>query len=153
MAPYILLTNLPGFHGDQYVLSKDTPVLINNAGILVFKPSDDALREAYDKRLNTNLTSVAVIITVFMPLLHKATSPKVIDVTSGLGSIANTVTKKMGRFPSYGSSKIDMNCVTVHMRAAENDRTAAEDEKGVGKKEGRVRFYMMHNAVNSALTI
>ena len=66
-----------------------------------------------------------------MPLLYKATSSKIINVTSRLNSIVNTLTKKMGRFPSYGSSKISMNGVTVHMQTAENDRTAAEDAKDV----------------------
>ena len=74
-------------------------------------------------------------------------------MTSGLGSIANTLTKKIGRFPSYGSSKTGMNGVTVHIQAAENNRIAAEDDKGVRKKKGRVRLYVVHNALNSALTI
>lgn len=126
------------------------PVLVNNAGILIFKPSDDslsALRSTYTKQLDTNLTSVAVLTTAFMPLLHKAPSPKVINVTSGLGSIANTLTKKMGRFPPYGSSKIGMNGATVHMQTAENDRIAAEEEKGESKEDGRIRFYVIQPGV------
>lgn len=82
-----------------------------------------------------------------MPLLHEAVNPKVINVTSGLGSISNTLTKKMGRFPPYGSSKIGMNGATVHMQTAENDRIAAEDEDGKAKKEGRVRFYVVQPGV------
>jgi hypothetical protein len=53
----------------------------------------------------------------------------------------------MGRFPSYGGSKIGMNGVTVHMQTAENDRIAAEDEKGMGKKDGRIRFYVVQPGV------
>lgn len=125
-------------------------MLINNAGIVIFKPSDDsltALRQAYTKQLDTNLTSVAIITTAFMPLLHEAVNPKVINVTSGLGSISNTLTKKMGRFPPYGSSKIGMNGATVHMQTAENDRIAAEEEIGKAKKEGRVKFYIVQPGV------
>lgn len=76
-------------------------MLINNAGILVFKPVDDslsALRDTYTKQLSVNLTSVAIVTTAFAPLLHKAAEPIVINVTSGLGSITNTLTKKMVAF-------------------------------------------------------
>ena len=104
-------------------------VLINNAGILIRAPEDDlpALRQAYNTMLNTNLTSVAILTTAFLPLLHKSPDPKVINITSGLGSIANTLTKKMGRLPSYGASKVGMNGLTAHMQTAENDRIAAEE--------------------------
>jgi NAD(P)-dependent dehydrogenase (short-subunit alcohol dehydrogenase family) len=118
-------------------------VLINNAGILIRAPEDDlpALRQAYNTMLNTNLTSVAVLTTAFLPLLHKSPDPKVINITSGLGSIANTLTKKMGRFPPYGASKVGMNGLTAHMQTAENDRIAAEEVKGEGIKEGRIKYY------------
>jgi len=115
-------------------------VLINNAGILIRAPEDDlpALRQAYNTMLNTNLTSVAVLTTAFLPLLHKSPDPKVINITSGLGSIANTLTKKMGRFPPYGASKVGMNGLTAHMQTAENDRIAAEEVKGAGL---RIKYY------------
>lgn len=53
----------------------------------------------------------------------------------------------MGRYPTYGSSKIDMNGATVHMQTAENDRVAALAEKGEGTKETRVRFYVLQPGV------
>lgn len=124
-------------------------VLINNAGILgkAQEESLSALRASYNEVLNTNLTSVAILTTAFMPLLHRSADPKVINVTSGLGSITNTLTKKMGRFPTYGSSKIGMNGATVHMQTAENDRIAALVEKGEEIKETRVRFYVVQPGV------
>lgn len=73
-----------------------------------------------------------------MPLRHKATSSKIINVTSRPNSVANTLTKKMGRFPSYESIKISMNGVIVHMQTAENDRTAAEDAKGVWRRRAEL---------------
>ncbi|OCK97824.1 short chain dehydrogenase/reductase family protein [Cenococcum geophilum 1.58] len=120
-------------------------VLINNAGILIRAPEDDlpALRQAYNTMLNTNLTSVAILTTAFLPLLHKSPDPKVINITSGLGSIANTLTKKMGRLPPYGASKVGMNGLTAHMQTAENDRIAAEEVKGEGIKEGRIKYYVV----------
>ena len=116
-------------------------VLINNAGILRPPANESlpALRAAYDEMCSTNLTSVAVVTTAFLPLLHGSPDPKVINITSGLGSIQNTMTKKMGRFPPYGASKIGMNGATVHMQTAENDRVEAEGGKGVP----RVRYFVV----------
>ena len=94
-----------------------------------------------------NLTSVAVMMTAFMPLLHASPDPKVINITSGLGSIGNTLTKKMGRFPAYGASKIGMNGATVHMQTAENDRIEAADGSGGNGSGGgvptKVRFFVV----------
>lgn len=121
-------------------------MLINNAGFLLRSPDDDslsALRRQYDRHLSAHLTSVAVIITAFKPLLHKAVNPKIITVSSGLGSIHNVLTKKMGRAPPYGSSKVGMNGVMMHMATMENDRVQAEKEKGNVLREGILKFYVV----------
>ncbi|RPD63786.1 short chain dehydrogenase/reductase family protein [Lentinus tigrinus ALCF2SS1-7] len=107
-------------------------VLINNAGIPRVLPEDDlpALRRTFNELLNVNLTSVAVVTAAFKALLYKSSDPKVINISSGLGSCANSLTKKMGRAPGYGASKIGLNGLTVHMQVAENDRVAAEGQEG-----------------------
>ncbi|KAL9124413.1 MAG: hypothetical protein Q9217_006255 [Psora testacea] len=129
-------------------------VLINNAGI-VLRPRDSslsALRYTYTEMCATNLTSVAIVTTAFMPLLHASQSPRVVNITSGLGSIQNTLTKKMVRFAPYGSSKIGMNGLSVHMQAMENDRVEAE-EKSDSKGGSRVRFIVVTPGVlKTALT-
>ena len=61
--------------------------------------------KTYTDVLNVNLTSVAVVTHAFMPLLYKSTDPKVISITSGLGSMTNALTKKMGRAPAYGARR------------------------------------------------
>ncbi|PWY76984.1 short chain dehydrogenase/reductase family protein [Aspergillus heteromorphus CBS 117.55] len=116
-------------------------VLINNAGIIRVPSPDDlsAARAAYNDILNVNITSVAVVTTAFTPLLYKSAAPKVINISSGLGSIQNTLTKKMGRTPPYGASKVGLNGLTVHMQVAENDRIEAEGTSGNGKP--RIRYY------------
>ena len=59
----------------------------------------------------------------------------------------NALTKKMGRSPPYGASKIRiMNrfTVTVHMQVAENDQVAAGVDPS-GKL--RIRYYVYHHGV------
>ncbi|ROW08687.1 hypothetical protein VPNG_06395 [Cytospora leucostoma] len=116
-------------------------VLINNAGIIRRPPPGDlpALRTALEEVLNTNLTSVAVVTEAFTPLLRESADPKVINVSSGLGSIQNSLTKKMGRSPIYGVSKIGLNGLTVHLQVAENDRVAVE---GISDGKPRIRYYV-----------
>ncbi|OCL02960.1 NAD(P)-binding protein [Glonium stellatum] len=122
-------------------------VLINNAGVLIRTQDADlpTLRKAYNDMLNINLTSVAVITTALLPLLQKAADPKVINITSGLGSIVNTLTKKMGRYPPYGASKVGLNGLTAHMQTTENDRVTAElaEGKRTDAKFGKVKYYVV----------
>ena len=121
-------------------------VLVNNAGILRGPPQGDLadVRQTYTDVLSVNLTSVAVVTHAFLPLLYKSADPKVVNVTSGLGSMHNALTKKMGRTPPYGASKIGMNGFTVHMQVAENDRVAAGAEPS-GKP--RIRYYVYQPGV------
>ncbi|TBU47287.1 NAD(P)-binding protein [Dichomitus squalens] len=122
-------------------------VLVNNAGILTRTPEDDlppsAIRATYNDIFNINLTSVAVISTVFQPLLHKSADPKVINVSSGLGSIQNALTEKMNLNVPYGASKIGLNGLTVHMQVAENNRLEAETSAAspISPGKPKIRYY------------
>ncbi|KAE8151105.1 short chain dehydrogenase/reductase family protein [Aspergillus avenaceus] len=111
-------------------------VLINNAGIL--HQPNSSLRTSYNNLLNVNLTSTAMVSIAFTPLLHKSPDPKVINISSGLGSIQNSLTKKMGRTVPYGASKIGLNGLTVHMQVAENDRV----EVGEESEKPRIRYFV-----------
>ena len=111
-------------------------VLVNNAGIAKTGPqpySDthdtlSGLRQHYDDVLSTNLTSVAVITTAFRPLLHVSKAPKVINITSGLSSMTRMLKMRFFRTAVYGSSKVGLNGLTVHMQIAEGDWA---DKEGV----------------------
>ncbi|KAI9699567.1 MAG: putative secondary metabolism biosynthetic enzyme [Bogoriella megaspora] len=105
-------------------------VLINNAGIskLVNDSSLHTLRAAYTAIFDVNVSSVACMCAAFRPLLAKSPRPKVINITSGFGSIHNTLTKKMFRNPPYATSKVAVNGLTAHLQAAENDRVALEKD-------------------------
>ena len=98
------------------------------------------MRKTYTDVLNINLVSVAVVTHAFLPLLYKSADPKVISVSSGLGSMENALTRKMGRSPPYGTSKVGLNGFSVHMQVAENDRVEAEKDAPSGKP--RIRYYV-----------
>jgi NAD(P)-dependent dehydrogenase (short-subunit alcohol dehydrogenase family) len=94
-------------------------VLVNNAGIITdqTKPSeaDIALvKKAYD----TNVFAPTRLIQVFLPLLRKSEAGRIVNVSSGLGSL--TVASDQSS-PYYGvnvlgycTSKTALNAVTVH---------------------------------------
>ncbi|KAI9929951.1 hypothetical protein ASPWEDRAFT_23679 [Aspergillus wentii DTO 134E9] len=115
-------------------------VLINNAGTLIMPPKEglSAIRQAHNDLMNLHISSVAVVTIAFTDLLYKSPDPKVINISSGLGSMSNSLTTKMGRHPPYGASKIGMNGLTVHMQVAENDRIHAAGES---ETNPRIRYY------------
>ena len=107
-------------------------------------PSDTslpALRAAYTEMFDVNATSVACMCAAFRPLLAKSPRPKVINITSGLGSIANCLSKKMHRSPPYGTSKVAVNGLTAHLQTAENDRVALETDQGNVAAGPKVNYY------------
>ncbi|PCH00213.1 Glucose/ribitol dehydrogenase [Penicillium occitanis (nom. inval.)] len=116
-------------------------VLVNNAGISRFPPDSSlpALRAAYTDMLSVNVSSVACVCAGFRPLLAQSTQPKVVNITSGLGSMANCLTKKMHRSPPYGTSKVAVNGLTAHLQTAENDRVT--DIRISGDGGPKVNYY------------
>ena len=95
------------------------------------------LCESYGDMFAVNITSVACMCAAFQPLLAKSTHPKVISITSGLGSITNSLTKPMHRSPPYGTSKVAVNGLTAHLQTGETDR------KRTNKNEDRpmIKYY------------
>ncbi len=87
-------------------------LLLNMAGILP-RPHDQKL-EALDfqqcrEAFETNALGPLRISRAFLPLLRKAKNPRVVNVTSGCGSLSG---KDNGEFYAYGTSKAALNMVT-----------------------------------------
>ncbi|KAI0473197.1 NAD(P)-binding protein [Xylariaceae sp. FL0804] len=124
-------------------------VLVNNAGIIgpMHPPPTESLAEMrarYSSVLDTNLTSVAVLTHALTPALHAAAAPRVINVSSGLGSMTNALTRRMGRHLAYGASKVGMNGLTVHLQVQENDRVEAAAGGGGGSSGApRIKTFMV----------
>ncbi|KAF2475617.1 NAD(P)-binding protein [Lindgomyces ingoldianus] len=70
-------------------------ILVNNAGmrrasfdgIMQQKPGAAGIREAWQTSYSVNVTSTQVMTTIFMPLLLKSSTPRLLFVTSGLSSL------------------------------------------------------------------
>ena len=93
-------------------------VLINNAGIT--GPLDDV--HEYDAKamaavLSTNVVGYVRVIHAFLPLLERSSDPRIVNVSSGLGSYALAHDESRIEFsagtPFYSASKAAINMLTV----------------------------------------
>ncbi|KAJ4508584.1 hypothetical protein HRR78_006160 [Exophiala dermatitidis] len=88
-------------------------ILINNAATAAqHLPPTASLREKFDVTFNVNVTSTAVLTDRLLPLLEKSKLPKIIFVSSGVGSITDTLEKGPpwdGIW--YNSSKTALNAI------------------------------------------
>ena len=98
-------------------------VLINNAAIAgglvaVGDVTADGLRRLYE----TNVFGVVRVTHAVLPLLEKSANPVVVNVSSGLGSIARATDPHAmeSQFPAlaYGSAKAAVNMITVQYAKA-----------------------------------
>jgi NAD(P)-dependent dehydrogenase (short-subunit alcohol dehydrogenase family) len=94
-------------------------ILVNNAGILLERgeqPSEtdiDLVRRTFE----TNLFGVIAVTKAMLPLLRRAPAARIVNVSSGLGSLALCTTPghQYYQYPmlAYNSSKTALNAVTV----------------------------------------
>ncbi len=92
-------------------------VLVNNAGIIV--DGDDAIlkttAEQFETTARTNALGPLLVAQAFQSLLAKSSAPRIINVSSGGGQLADGAD---GWAPAYCISKTTLNGVTVQLAAA-----------------------------------
>jgi NAD(P)-dependent dehydrogenase (short-subunit alcohol dehydrogenase family) len=94
-------------------------ILINNAGILGTNPqqASDTSIEDIQKVFDTNFFGVIQVTQAFLPLLKKSDSPRISNITSGLGSLtlhSDPTWKYYSiKTASYGTSKAALNAYTI----------------------------------------
>jgi NAD(P)-dependent dehydrogenase (short-subunit alcohol dehydrogenase family) len=98
-------------------------VLINNAGIAgARKPAGEVTADDVLTVFETNVIGVVRVTRAFLPLLERSDSPVIVNVSSGMGSIA--VTTNPQRFEStligiaYPASKTAVNMLTTQYAKA-----------------------------------
>ena len=97
----------------QLLTPRPRPVLINNAGIAPIPSAGDPthLRDIYNSTLDTNITSVALLTTLSIPLLRTGNSPRVINISSARASISALTSNSLPPTASipYSLSKVALN--------------------------------------------
>lgn len=93
-------------------------VLINNAGIARDRQTADRdLRSVMRETLETNVTGAACLIDAAATLLAKSQHPRIVNMSSGLGSLALQSDPDFEfasvKLPAYCSSKAALNMLTV----------------------------------------
>jgi len=98
-------------------------VLINNAGIMNIRPS--SRRADLLSTYNTNAASPLILTEQMLPLLKKSADPRVINVSSGLGSVTDKYDPESQYYKvpgePYRMSKAAMNMATACMYASYKD--------------------------------
>ena len=92
-------------------------VLVNNAGILLDDDKNVLMvaPEIFETTLRTNTVGALLVSQAFVPLLKKSDAPRIVNVSSGGGQLADGAD---GWAPAYCISKTALNGVTVQLAAA-----------------------------------
>ena len=96
-------------------------ILVNNAGIIV--PGDGPVAttpiDALEPTLRTNFIGSVAVTQALLPLLRKAPHASIVNVSSGLGSLAQAGDPNYfavnNKFLAYAASKAALNMFTVHL--------------------------------------
>jgi NAD(P)-dependent dehydrogenase (short-subunit alcohol dehydrogenase family) len=98
-------------------------VLINNAGIVgTRRPVAEITAEDIGEVLDTNVLGIVRVTQAFLPLLERSANPVIVNVSSGMGSLA--VTGDPSRLESslislgYATSKTAVNMLTTQYAKA-----------------------------------
>jgi NAD(P)-dependent dehydrogenase (short-subunit alcohol dehydrogenase family) len=143
-------------------------ILINNAGVLGDVPQDSSTTSVEDiqKTFDTNFFGVIRVTQTFLELLKKSDSPRISNITSGLGSLAlhSDPTWKYYAIKavSYVSSKTALNAFTVTLayelkdlpfkvNAIDPGYTATDfnHHSGPGSVESAASFIIKHTVTDA----
>lgn len=93
-------------------------ILVNNAAITSgLDPASTMTAEDLRRTFDTNVFGVATVINTFLPLLRRSRSPRIVNVSSAMGSIAliadpDVEVTKLNQ-AAYQASKAALNALTV----------------------------------------
>lgn len=95
-------------------------ILMNNAGIaLDWIPPSELTVETFQKTYDTNVFGVFRVTKAMLPLLKKSGHGRIVNVSSGLGSLNRSADPNGGlaiqnQLLAYSSSKSALNMMTIH---------------------------------------
>ncbi|MEV7801655.1 SDR family oxidoreductase [Microbispora sp. NPDC088329] len=95
-------------------------ILVNNAGILVdSRPAPEADVDGFRRTFETNLFGVLAVTNAFLPALRRSARPRIVNVSSGTGSLTWSADPEhhfvvsAGAAAAYRSSKTALNALTL----------------------------------------
>jgi NAD(P)-dependent dehydrogenase (short-subunit alcohol dehydrogenase family) len=93
-------------------------VLVNNAGINVTDDAENP-REALRALFDVNVFGAVAVSYAFLPVLRRASAPRIVNVSSDLGSFARATDPESAyyalRLLGYPASKAALNMATVQL--------------------------------------
>lgn len=97
-------------------------ILVNNAGVLrdddALPPSQQSL-DTWRDTFDTNVFGLVAVTQALLPLLRAAPAARIVNVSSGLGSLAMHSDPSSGiyhyKVPAYNVSKSAVNAWTIHL--------------------------------------
>jgi NAD(P)-dependent dehydrogenase (short-subunit alcohol dehydrogenase family) len=99
------------------IIAAHLDILVNNAAVFpeegnesIFDMKLEHFREAFE----TNVLGVIRVTRAFVPLLEKGTNPRIVNISSGAGSVSD---KDDYRYYAYAASKAALNMVTRALAA------------------------------------
>ena len=98
-------------------------ILVNNAGIVIAGgPDHSNLSQSYAEIFNTNVTGVALMMSMLLPLMKETSQdPRVINISSARASLSLSTSGGLppSRVIAYSVSKTALNALTVEYAKAE----------------------------------
>jgi len=95
-------------------------ILVNNAGIGDDpRTAPDADVESFRRMYETNVFGVVAVTNAFLPALRKSPRPRIVNISSGTGSLGRSTSPNQqfafgaGSAAAYRSSKTALNALTV----------------------------------------
>lgn len=95
-------------------LANSLDILINNAGIAEWAGLSAVSTDIFQKVFRTNVAAPVLVTRAMLPLLKRGKSPKVINISSRLGSIAWRDPGSTSDY-AYSTSKAALNMVTKQL--------------------------------------
>ena len=89
-------------------------ILVNNAGISgEGAPAEEEGLAAFRRIYETNVFGVVAVTNAFLPALRRSARPRIVNISSGTGSLSVASGHDSGGFAAYRSSKTALNMLTV----------------------------------------
>ncbi|MCE7009818.1 SDR family NAD(P)-dependent oxidoreductase [Kibdelosporangium philippinense] len=88
-------------------------VLVNNAGVMVEWDVQDVTAAHLRETFEVNVFGVVTVTSACLPLLRRSRNPRIVNMSSGLGSLTMLSNPDSRAFLAYSSSKAALNALTL----------------------------------------